>query len=321
MILVLSIIFPLSLVPIPTQAASDDQNLEIAYHWAPIHYQDTDNSHADADYLTGVDYDGDWNAQNNWEHQDDHPNQLKGEVYYSVVETKTHWFIVYSFYHPRDWEDGFHFFGRTTQQEHENDMEGVMEIVRKDDSKYGKFEGMVTIAHSDFYSFTPAGSPLKKGKEDIDGKAYMQYFDQSEHPTTFQEAKGHGLKAWNHKDFPGGDGVIYYPDKASGQVPKNGNDRFVKYKLVNTFAPNGLWDHRFDPQTFASWGKFHGDNGKHNAASPAWLWDDHDDKPGAGALALDPAGLTKDYFDGHGEFSTEYLSNPYIQSGLPNVNR
>lgn len=91
-----------ALLPTPAHAATD---LDLATHWAPIHYQDTDSSDYDADYITAVDYDGEWNTLDNWEAQDDTLTRLTGTAYYSVVETSTHWFIGYSFYHPRDWED------------------------------------------------------------------------------------------------------------------------------------------------------------------------------------------------------------------------
>jgi hypothetical protein len=290
--------------PQPAKAADD---LDLAYRWAPVHYQDTDDTDADADYLTAVDYDGDWNAKNNWENQDDDLGRLRATVYYSVVETGTHWYIVYSFFHPRDWVD-YPDFGLDT---HENDMEGAMAIVRKDGSAYGKLEGMVTVFHTNFYSFTPAGSPLTDGEENIDGQLRMVTYDGALHPATFQEAKGHGLKAWNGGEFPGGDGVIYYPDRSVAEVPEHGNDRHVKYRLVNTFEAGGLWDHRSDSQTFASWGTFAGDNGKDNAANAAWGWDDKDDSVARGAMATDPARLTDSYFNGLGQFSTDYVKNAY----------
>ena len=45
---------------------------ELALRWAPIHHQDVDatGSHAlggRSDYLTRVDFDGDWDGRNNWD--------------------------------------------------------------------------------------------------------------------------------------------------------------------------------------------------------------------------------------------------------------
>ena len=62
-------------------------------------------------------------------------------------------------------------------------------------------------------------------------------------PRTFQEAKGHGLKALppSWQDFAGRDGLIYFPGSI-GEVPMSGNDRNVQYELIDVFAPIGLWE-------------------------------------------------------------------------------
>ncbi len=289
----------------PAMAAT---NAELAARWAPVHYQDTDSTDYDADYLSRIDFDGDWDALNNWEHQDDDLSRLTGAVSYSVVTTSTHWFIVYGFFHPRDWCD-WPFCGETDS--HENDMEGVLLTVRRDGTYYGKFEAMVTVAHSDFFSFTPSGSTYTSGRESVDGTVIMQSYGGYARPTTFQEAKGHGCKAWNGADL--GDGVVYYPDATTAEVPSSGNDRFVKYRLVDIFAGGGLWAHRSDPITFASWGTFRGDNGADNSANSPWGWDDHDDGSDLqrGLLATDPAKLVSAYFGNEGTFSLSYTSNGY----------
>lgn len=290
----------------PAVAAVSDAAL--AARWAPVHHQDTDSSDYDADYLSAVDFDADWDAKDNWEAQDDAVSRLKGAVYYSVVETSTHWFVVYSFFHPRDWEDFADPFGLYT---HENDMEGALLVIRRDGSEFGRFEAMVTVAHSDFYSYVPAGSSFTSGRENIDGTVVMRTVDGVSRPTTRQEAKGHGLYAWNNAGFPGGDGVVYYPGTA--EVPSGGNDSSVGYSLVDTFKSGGLWAHRADSLTFASPGTFRGDNGKDNAANSAWGWDDGNDGDDLqrGLLATDPAKLVAAYFDGTGTFATTYTRNGY----------
>ncbi|MGH3716641.1 MAG: hypothetical protein ACRDT4_24755 [Micromonosporaceae bacterium] len=295
------------IAPAPALAAT---SAELAARWAPVHYQDTDSTDYDADYLSRINYDAEWDTLNNWEHQDDSLSRLTGWVYYSVVSTSTHWFVVYGFYHPRDWCD-WPFCA--SSDSHENDMEGVLLAVRRDGSYYGKFEAMVTVAHSDFYSYTPSGSPYTNGRETIDGTARLQSYGGYARPTTSQEAKGHGCKAWNGSDFPGGDGVVYYPDASTAEVPSSGNDRFVRYRLTNIFAADGLWAHRSSSATFASWGTFRGDNGKDNSANAPWGWDDHDDGSDLqrGLLATDPAKLVSIYFGNEGAFSLTYTANAY----------
>lgn len=291
----------------PAGAAPSDADL--ARRWAPIHYQDSDSTDYDADYLSTVDFDGDWDAANNWEHEDDDPARLSGAMYYSVVETGSHWFVNYSFYHPRDWDDIPDPFD---QLQHENDMEGVVVTVRKDGSTYGTIEAMVSVAHNDFYSYVPAGSGFTGGRENVDGPLIMQEYNGEQHPTTRQEAKGHGAYAWDGKEFPGGDGVTYVPS-GTPETPSGGNDRSVGYQLVDVFAAGGLWARRDDPVTYASFGTFRGDNGKDNAANPPWGWDDQNDGDDLqrGLLATDPAYLFSSYFDGEGTFDLAYLRNAY----------
>jgi hypothetical protein len=307
LILISTVLFGATFVAVPVAHALPS-DAELALRWAPVHYQDTDSSDYDADYLSTVDFDGDWNARNNWEAQDDSVSRLIGSVYYSVAETSTHWFLVYSYYHARDWTE-FDPFGLLT---HENDMEGVLLVVRRDGSAFGVLEAMVTNAHGNFYSYTAPGSPYTAGRESIDGTVIMQSHDGVSRPTTRQEAKGHGCYAWNGGAFPGNDGVVYFP--GTGEVPANGNDRSVGYRLVDTFAAGGLWAHRNDTATFASWGTLRGDNGKDNAAQTAWGWDDGDDGSDLqrGLLATDPARLVSVYFADEGTFSLSYTRNPYL---------
>jgi len=297
----------LLVTPAPAAAAVSD--LELALRWAPVHYQDTDSSDYDADHLSTVDYDADWDARNNWEHQDDAVSRLVGSVYYSVVQTSTHWFLVYAYYHPRDWTE-FDPFGLVT---HENDMEGALLTVRRDGSAHGVLEAMVSVAHGNFFSYVPAGSPYTAGRESIDGTLRLQTVDGVARPTTRQEAKGHGCFAWNGSSFPGGDGVVYFPSSGAGEVPANGNDRSVAYRLVDMFAASGLWAQRANTATFASFGTFRGDNGQDNAANAPWGWDDGDDGSDLqrGLLATDPAKLVSIYFANEGTFSLTYERNGF----------
>ncbi|MBM7775811.1 hypothetical protein JOD54_006015 [Actinokineospora baliensis] len=297
------------LAPAAQAAPTAVTDLALATRWAPIHYQDTDSSDYDADYLSKVDFDGEWNTLNNWEAQDDSVARLTGSVYFSVVETGTHWFVTYSFYHPRDWED---FPDPLSLYTHENDMEGVLLTVRKDGSTYGALEAMVTVAHTDFYSYVPAGSPYVSGRENVDGPLQLQTYNGAAHPTTFQEAKGHGIYAKNADHTPDSDGVVYYPS-GTAEVPASGTDSFVGYSLVDVFAGGGLWARRANAETFASYGTFRGDNGKDNAANAPWGWDDGNDGGDIprGFLATDPAYLVAQYFNGEGTFATAYTRNSY----------
>jgi len=85
---------------------------KMAYHWAPIHYQDIYSSEGDEsrhDYITRIDRNAsggklnegeEWNLENNWDK--DLKYKLPAYVYYSVVESDSHYYITYSYFHPWD---------------------------------------------------------------------------------------------------------------------------------------------------------------------------------------------------------------------------
>lgn len=302
-------------------ATDASQRAQLALRWAPVHYQDVDQTggHAlggAADYITAYDYDGDLNGRNNWDNAGNAAFPLSAHAYYSVVETPSHWFLVYLFFHPRDWSDSFFEF----DTEHENDAEGVMFAVQRDGSTFGKMQAAVTVFHKDFFSFTPSDSTWTSNAETVDGTLSMQALGDGTHPQTAQQAKGHGLKARPYVDI-NGDGVVYFPSLTTAGVPTGPNDRNVAYQLVDILAPGGMWDQRNNATLFASFGTFAGDNTggcgsgtlgcDTNAANTPWGWDDQDDLPGRGALASDPAGLAANYFKAPEGIDTSYTFNPF----------
>lgn len=50
-----------------TFAAYAVSDFDLAFYHAPVHYQDTDSTHYPSDYITAIDYDFDWVANNNWD--------------------------------------------------------------------------------------------------------------------------------------------------------------------------------------------------------------------------------------------------------------
>lgn len=308
-------------VAAPAPARAGVSRADLALRWAPIHHQDVDATGAHAlggrsDWITRVDFDGDWDGRNNWDRTGEPGVSLAAHAYYSVAETSSHWFITYLFFHPRDWID--HPFFET---EHENDGEGVMLAVERDGSAYGVLRAAVTVAHSDFYSYTPAGSTWTSGRESVDGTLRL---DRSPHddvprPVTAQETRGHGLKA--HPQYAiVGDGLVHYPSTVA-ETPSGPDDRDVRYRLIDVFEPGGLWARRADTRLFASLGTFAGDTSGGcgsgtfgcgvNSANAPWGWDDRDDAPARGEIATDPAKLSTEYFTIPGGLSRAYTYNPY----------
>lgn len=306
-------------------AAAAVSRAELAFRWAPIHHQDVDvtGSHAlggRSDYITRVDFDADFNGRNNWDNAARAGVSFDAYAYYGVLETPSHWFITYFFFHPRDWTD--HPFFET---EHENDGEGMLLAVERDGSTYGALRAAVTVAHSDFFSYVPAGSTWSTGRESVDGTLQLQSspHDSFLRPVTAQEAKGHGFKAHPQYQIVG-DGVVYYPSSTVAEAPEHPNDRDVRYRLIDLFEPGGLWAQRDNPQLFAHLGTFAGDASGDcgrgtwacsiNSANAPWGWDDGDDLPGRGEIATDPAKLSAEYFTIPGGLSRTYTHNPYASA-------
>jgi len=300
-------------------ASSAADRAQLALRWAPVHYQDVDQTGGHslggaADYIAAYDFDGNLDGRDNWDHAGNAAFPLRATGYYSVTETPSHWFLVYLFFHPRDWTD---FFFDT---EHENDAEGVVFAVRRDGSTFGQLQAAITVAHTDFFSFVPSGGAWTGNAETVDGALQMMNLADGAHPVTAQEAKGHGLKARPFYDIVG-DGVVYFPSLTTGEVPSNPDDRSVSYQLVDILAPGGMWDQRNNTQLFAGFGSFAGDTtggcgsgaiscGTNSANSP-WGWDDSNDGPGRGAMASDPAGLAANYFRIPEGITTAYTFNPF----------
>ena len=159
---------------------------KLAFFHAPILFQDTevrgqsqDEGNPESvdqpiqrrgDFIIRFDFDGDWNGLNNWANFSKRPPADKNKdtmarafIYYSVVETETHYFISYCAYHAQDREP------RCTDVEcHENDLEGGVHMVRKgpENGGMGTLWMMMYLAHDNWFTYlTPAGraAGIKRG--------------------------------------------------------------------------------------------------------------------------------------------------------------
>ncbi|UCH32373.1 MAG: hypothetical protein JSV05_03060 [Candidatus Bathyarchaeota archaeon] len=304
---------------------------DLALYWAPVWYQDTHSSDpSELDYITNFNFDGNWRGNDNWDNL--YSYDLKAYIYFSVVETETHWFIGYYDFHPRDWT---HLWSPADC--HENDMEGVLLVITKT-GDYGSLLLMETEAHNHIYQYS--NEALADGTDNIDGDVESEYLSTpasqggtlwNYHPLVFVEDQGHGVHGnddWNKDDFPGNDGVVYKPrgivelgldDKyypeGIAEEPSGRNDRDVGYALIDIGAKGDLWDRRFnigEGDTYGAFGKFDGDDYMDDAASTPWRWDDGDDGPTfTGEIFYNPADMVDQHLNGLGEFDHDYVYNPY----------
>ncbi|MDH3494387.1 MAG: hypothetical protein OEM82_12605 [Acidobacteriota bacterium] len=318
----------------------EDEYLPIVRIYAPFIAQETWFV-PKADFITGFNYDGNWKGDDNWENLE--TGSRAAFVYYAVMETSTHWFLHYNFFHPRDYSDVC-----VVGTCHENDNEGLILSIRKDGSEFGKLEMMETLAHNNVYSFTNERRILR-GVHDIDGKIDIY---EDTHPIVFIEAGGHGVLGGSHKtslfdpekmEFKQNTGVTYIAGDTAG-YPRSGNDRNVRYALrpiESDLWSRGSGDSDEANETFENFfvyqpfggrpatsksyiaGAFRGRTASDSMAKPFWGWYDRKTKNkrilNTGQWALDPAYAISVCYKWPSELpvSTEYVYNPFLQIITP----
>jgi hypothetical protein len=307
----------------------------LAEHWAPFIAQET-WFEPKADFLARFDFDGDWRGDNNWDNTPRGSSQAY--VYYTAMETETHWFLVYDLFHPRDYSDKC-----VAGTCHENDSEGLILTVRKDGSAFGRLEVMETLAHNNVYSFR-ADDRVRGNAHEPDGR--VEFADGS-HPVVFVEAGGHGIYGSDSSHsrydargnkFSGGTGVTY-AFKGEAARPRQANDRRVRYELLPIFdhwwrraAENPSGNATFDDY-FAyrpAGGRpaarlaeipaaFRGRKMAANRARPFWGWyDERTLKKGIlaqGQWGLDPAWAVTRNLTLPEPVALTYRFNPYLEGG------
>ena len=307
----------------------------LAEHWSPMLAQETWFT-PKADYPTRFDYDGDLAGDNNWDRLDDGTSQAY--VYYAAIETSTHWFLIYNAFHPRDYSDKC--LAGTC---HENDNEGLILTVRKDGSQFGKLQAMETLAHNNVYSYI-ADEAVRSGLHNLDGP--IEFHEQT-HPVVFIESGGHGIYGstdpehsaykLSSDEFRAGTGVTFIY-KGAAERPRHANDRLVGYDLLPIYQHWWLRvcasEHAGAPRLFDDYGPYAPYGGRprspcssmgrtflgrkmsSNKAKPFWGWHDVLTQKrkalAAGQWGLDPAYGVSRNLRFPGEFSLDYIHNPYL---------
>jgi len=325
----------------PSESGSRDPYRLLAEHYAPFVAQET-WFQPKSDYLARFDLDGDLHGDNNWENAETGSSQAY--AHYAVMETETHWFLIYNFFHPRDYSDKC-----VVGTCHENDNEGLILTVEKGGSQFGRLLAMETLAHNNVYSHR-ADSRVRSGIHNLDGDIELY---EGSHPVIFIESGGHGVygSVGSHSrftlragDFTEGTGVTYVY-KGRAERPKHANDRLVGYDLLPIYdhwwmrsaSEEGRRERMFDEyfqyvpyggrpttQEREIGGSFYGRMHSSNKAKPFWGW--HDNRTAKqrvlapGQWALDPAYAASQNLRMPQPFSLTYVFNPYLGIGQPTVN-
>jgi len=283
--------------------------------WAPTFYVDTDTAGPGLDHPRKVDFDGDWNSENNETNLPFGSNEAV--IYYSFVKTSTHWYLGYYVFFPKRWTT---WFGGT---EYENTMRAVLMVVEQDGSMYGTPVLMETLTEDTFFQYTPEGSALWSLGTTIDGTInYDYFFPTDHHPVVYVHSKDHGIwgddylwnniNNWDVTGFPDGDGIVYRFGGV-GDSPAVDSDE-VYYRLAAVV--DELWPKSTDigpGMLFDDFGHFGAaDSNSYKSLAPWRLYDSNFPTEPEGELLYDPADLVRRHFpDGWGGFSYNYVYNPY----------
>jgi hypothetical protein len=295
-----------------TALASGHDKEDVLNYWAPQVYQDVRQDkvlwhqyYPAGDMIANINYDGDWDAGNNWDNvpRNGDYSMMKAYAYGIFVETETHYFLKYCFYHAMD--DAFFSADR-----HENDVEDVCLAIRKgqEHNGYGTFEVMETTVHS------------SKGEYTIDDVVFET--TNGCHPKVFISsngdvlndqldiyAKGHAIFAfdpdYHTKDKVIGDDAIIYNVGDIAQAPTNIDGEFTSSYYYKILSIDEIWNRRYeigDYNTFESYGTL---NGRDQAVGGCFGWDTQSLK--------DPATYYNDKYNllQNGAVSSNYLYNPY----------
>jgi MYXO-CTERM domain-containing protein len=328
----------------PASAITRD---EVAKKHAPIFYQEVRDK--TRDLYTAYDFDGNWAGDDNEENVACVADAKKcapsspcaggkcgviGTVYFTVIETSTHWFVQYMPYHPRDTK---------ATNGHEHDTESVLVVVAKDATiPEGKLQAIETRFHTEWFAYADAS--VKAAAKTPNGSIHV---DAQGHPQVYSQQVGHGLcggfsppnnvfpdlqLTCNHGEAPpiAGTGVVYRPDIPVAQpVVADGKAVDAGYAMVEIFT--SFWARRSEigpgktfkdavdyagdrcnvlacPKAFG--GAFMGDGGE----SPSGPWNQ---EGGAGVTAVgsqffDPAYTMSKRLGFPEPFSLDYCHNPYV---------
>ena len=188
----------------------------LVMRWAPVDYQyirlDTNSNYnikkdlvvpVDLQYYKNneVDLETRWDTRNiRVRLREVEIDQLKPVVYYSIAETESHYYILYSFYHADD-------------DTHPNDMEGCLVILEKQENSQ-LLLGIITVAHYDFWKYTYKDNLLHESGEKFTGEEQLEKGKHGLYALVMRINIGTNILRWfdslinKHPDV-----IVFYPNK------------------------------------------------------------------------------------------------------------
>ncbi|MBU2700968.1 hypothetical protein Ga0466249_002079 [Sporomusaceae bacterium BoRhaA] len=216
----------------PTDAAVP---MDVVLRWAPVmEQQNYSTSPVDrVNVFTKVNFDQDWRTNNNSMNLP-FVSVVDPEVYYSLVESTTHYFVGYYLYYPRYGGD----------EEHENDMIGVLMALRKPGLEAKNVDMILAYSNGKWKQW----------------KSFKNFSVNSRFMISMQSGT-HEIETLG--TLPKAGSLFFYPQSSLHKEQPS-------YRLTDL---GELWQHRNDigpGHVFSRWGYFDGYYYT-NTALP-WIW-------------------------------------------------
>ncbi len=266
----------------------------VAARYAPVFYQEIDRGIFDL--IRRVDFDGDWNTENNWNNTTPEADS-SAWVYYDVKETDTHYYVTYVLYHSGRKSNAAIKLLRNMRR-HENDMGGVTVVARKGAARGREVE--VVMAHDGDATYVYSGLERQDGERTrwrtahgfwsgpvkfVNEVDHPLFDEERTHPQMWVAGKDHTVYGFTGRDdadpFSGEKGVVYaYTGQA--ERPDSPYDHQVGYALrpldellqhlnsEETFSRDELVRPRGARQVFPA--KLRGDEGPDDSVRAPWAW-------------------------------------------------
>ena len=195
--------------------------------------------------------------------------------------------------------------------------------MKKDGTRFGRPKALETLAHNAIYLYT-FDDTVEGNFLDVTGAAELE----GDHPVVYVEALGHGI--YGHEGtgslinpFLLRGGVVIYRVGEEAKVPQSVDDEHVSYKLVLIYTT--LWPRRDDvgdgrafdgPFTYRGQvlpRSIDGDDFATDKANTPWgYYQTTGEVLSQGDWFLDPARALVFHANFSGDFSLEYVYNPYL---------
>lgn len=206
--------------PTANRAAMVERAAALLSRWAPVFVQQVSPEHPERDRPLRVDFDGDWDATNNWAHLDARAAGATPTVYGSAILSETHAYLNYVLFYPRDWLSWL----CVPYACHDNDLETALVVVERGGA--ARPDRLVFVETKTHYRYLALpGADVARGARG--------------QPIFVVESEGHGLHALGRGETSGGARLVLVHGAATPPLEDAGvtTEQYELLSLADTLWP------------------------------------------------------------------------------------